>query len=66
MKRTTMKRLNTKPSALPTRSKKLADHWNCTHLLTEPLSQFDQVIKKLDSEVSKFEARRGGLAEDNI
>jgi len=62
MKRTMMKRLNTKPSALPTRSKKLADHWNLTHLLTEPLSQFDQVIKKLDSEVSKFEARRGALA----
>lgn len=61
MKRTMTNRWNAKPSVPSPRMKKLPDHWDLTHLLTQPVTQFDHLIKKLDSQVSKFESLRGGL-----
>jgi oligoendopeptidase F len=62
MKRIIMKRHSAKSSSLHTRSNGLSDHWDLSHLLSQPLDEFDQSIKRLDSQVSKFESLRSGLS----
>jgi oligoendopeptidase F len=64
MKRTIMKRYSTKPSSLQTNARGLSDHWDLSHLLSQPQEQFEQSIKKLDSQVSKFESLRSRLNPD--
>ena len=64
MKRTIMKRHSVKSSSHLARAKDLSDHWDLTHLLSQPQEEFEHSIKRLDSQVSKFESLRGGLSPD--
>lgn len=64
MKRTIMKRHSVKSSSHLSRSKGFSDHWDLTHLLSRPQEEFEQSLKKLDGQVSKFESLRGGLSPD--
>jgi oligoendopeptidase F len=64
MKRTIMKRQNSKSSSRHMGSQGLSDRWNLTHLLSEPQDEFEHSIKRLDSQVSKFESLRSALIPD--
>ena len=64
MKRTIMKRHSMKSSSHLTRTKGLSDHWDLTHLLSRPQEEFEQSLKRLDGQISKFESLRGGLSPD--
>jgi oligoendopeptidase F len=64
MKRTIMKRQNVKSSSHLTRAKGLSDHWDLTHLFSQPQEEFEHSIKRLDVQVSKFESFRGELSSD--
>jgi Oligoendopeptidase F len=64
MKRTIMKRHSVKSSSHLARAKDLSDHWDLTHLLSQPQEEFEHSIKRLDSQVSKFESLRGSLSPD--
>ena len=64
MKRTIMKRQSVKSASHLTRTKGLSDHWDLTHLLNKPQEEFEQALKRLDGQVSKFESLRSGLSPD--
>ena len=64
MKRTIMKRQNTKSSSHHMSSQGLSDRWDLTHLLRQPQDEFEQSIKRLDSQVSRFESLRSALSAD--
>lgn len=64
MKRTIMKRQNTKSSSHHMGSQDVSDRWDLTHLLSQPHDEFEHSIKRLDSQVSKFESLRSALSPD--
>lgn len=64
MKGTIMKRQSTKSSSRHGTSQGLSDRWDLSHLLRQPQDEFEHSIKKLDSQVSKFESLRSGLSPD--
>lgn len=64
MKRTVMKRYSTKPSSLRTYSGNIPDQWDLSHLLNNPLDEFDTIAKDLESQVARFESARGQLSPD--
>jgi oligoendopeptidase F len=45
-------------------SQALSDRWDLTHLLSQPQEEFEQSIKRLDSQVSKYESLRSTLSPD--
>lgn len=64
MKRTVMKRYSAKPSSLRTHSGNIPDQWDLSHLLKNPLDEFDTIIKNLETQVSHFESARSRLSPD--
>src|SRR5688572_29213468 len=64
MKQTIMKRQSTKSSSRHMGSQDVSDRWDLSHLLREPQDEFEHSIKRLDSQVSKFEALRSALSPD--
>jgi oligoendopeptidase F len=64
MKRTIMKRQNTKSSSRHMGTQDLSDRWDLTHLLSQPQEGFEHSIKRLDSQVSRFESLRSALNPD--
>ncbi|WP_447984405.1 M3 family oligoendopeptidase [Nitrospira sp. Nam74] len=64
MKRTITKRQSTKTSSRHMESQALSDQWDLTHLLTQPQEEFERSIKRLDSQVSKYESLRSTLSPD--
>jgi oligoendopeptidase F len=64
MKRTIMKRQNTKLSSRHISTQGLSDRWDLSHLLSQPQDEFEHSIKRLDSQVSKFESLRSALSPD--
>lgn len=64
MKRTIMKRQSVKSASLQRDSEGLSDRWDLSHLMDQPQDEFEQSIKRLDSQVSKFESLRITLRPD--
>lgn len=64
MKRTIMKRQSVKSASLQRDSEGLSDRWDLSHLMDQPQDEFEQSIKRLDSQVSKFESLRSTLRPD--
>ena len=64
MKRTIMKRQSVKSASLQRDSEGLSDRWDLSHLMDQPQDEFEQSIKRLDSQVSKFESLRSTLCPD--
>src|SRR5688500_7104564 len=64
MKRTIMKRQSTKSSSRHMGTQGLSDRWDLTHLLNQPQEGFEHSIKRLDSQVSRFESLRSALSPD--
>lgn len=46
----------------PSTARAFADHWDLSHLVADPVTQFDRYLKDLDEQVSRFEAARKDLA----
>lgn len=46
----------------PSATREFADHWDLSHLVADPVTQFDRYLKGLDEQVSRFEAAREDLA----
>lgn len=59
-----MARHNAKSSTPGSRHKKAPDQWDLSHLLANPLSEFDGLVKELDTLVTRFESMRGHLSPD--
>lgn len=64
MKRTIMKRQSAKSSSRQIASQGLSDRWDLAHLLSQPQEGFEHSIKRLDSQVSRFESLRSALSPD--
>src|SRR5688500_10221583 len=64
MKRTIMKRQNTKSSSHHMGSQGLSYRSDLTYWLSTPQDEFEQSITRLDSQASKFESLRSGLSPD--
>ena len=61
MKRRLMKRHSARPSSLQSRREGLADRWDLSHLLKNPTNEFDQILKELETRVTRFENYRARL-----
>lgn len=64
MKRTPMKYRSTKPSTSRSLRGPMPERWDLSHLLKNPVDDFDVMTKELDSLVSQFEAWRERLSHE--
>lgn len=64
MKRTLMKRMSMKPSSRAAVAGGKPDRWDLSHLLRDPVGEFDTLIKDLDALVGEVEAWRPRLSPD--
>ncbi len=64
MKQAVLKRWSMKPSVSGTQSGRMPERWDLSHLLNDPLADFERLSKELDELVSRFESWRTRLVPE--